>query len=75
MDGNKDDALKCLQIGKEALDVGDQARALNFLTKARCLDPSLAIDDLLVVAGKDSNDQSMPNSGRCVRWWSGLSGR
>ncbi|GLT98463.1 hypothetical protein SLE2022_159670 [Rubroshorea leprosula] len=62
MDGNKDDALKCLKIGKEALDAGDQARALKFLTKARRLDPSLAVDDLLAAVGKDSDDQSVPNS-------------
>ncbi|KAK4786121.1 hypothetical protein SAY86_002810 [Trapa natans] len=47
MEGNKDDALKCLRIGKEALDAGDPARALRFITKARRLDPSLPVDDLL----------------------------
>ncbi|PKI75734.1 chaperone protein dnaJ 49-like [Punica granatum] len=47
MEGNKDDAIKCLKIGKDALDVGDRARALKFLTKARRLDPSLPVDDLL----------------------------
>uniref|UniRef100_A0A1D1YEL7 Chaperone protein dnaJ 49 n=1 Tax=Anthurium amnicola TaxID=1678845 RepID=A0A1D1YEL7_9ARAE len=47
MDGNKDEALKCLRIGKDALEGGDRSRALKFLSKARRLDPSLPVDDLL----------------------------
>ncbi|KAK2646026.1 hypothetical protein Ddye_021221 [Dipteronia dyeriana] len=47
MDGNKDDALKCFKIGKEALESGDRARSLKFLTKARRLDPSLPVDDII----------------------------
>ncbi|XP_050364934.1 chaperone protein dnaJ 49-like [Argentina anserina] len=62
MDGNKDDALKCFGIGKEALDGGDRTRALKFLAKARRLDPSLPIDDLLSSAGKDS-DPPPPSDG------------
>ncbi|KAJ0030528.1 hypothetical protein Pint_13056 [Pistacia integerrima] len=59
MDGNKDDALKCFRIGKEALESGDRARALKFLTKARRLDPSLPVDDLISSIESDSN--SNPN--------------
>lgn len=63
MDGNKDDALKCLKIGKEALDAGDRARALKFLTKARRLDPTLPIDNLLSAsAGGESDDLPVPES-------------
>lgn len=51
MDGNKDEARKCVNIGKEALEAGDRARALKFLTKARRLYPTLGIDDLLSSAG------------------------
>ncbi|KAI9192426.1 hypothetical protein LWI28_022818 [Acer negundo] len=47
MDGNKDDALKCFKIGKEALESGDRARSLKFLNKARRLDPSLPVDDII----------------------------
>ncbi|XP_010491111.1 PREDICTED: chaperone protein dnaJ 49-like [Camelina sativa] len=54
MDGNKDDALKCLKIGKDAIESGDRSRALKFLEKARRLDPSLPIDDLV----SDLNNQS-----------------
>jgi len=59
MDGNKDDALKCLRIGKEALELGDRTRALKLLNKARRLDPSLPIDDL--VSGAEESSQSPRN--------------
>ncbi|KAJ0266329.1 DNAJ heat shock N-terminal domain-containing protein [Hirschfeldia incana] len=58
MDGNKDDALKCLKIGKDAIGAGDRSRALKFLEKARRLDPSLPIDDLLSDLNKKSPDDS-----------------
>ncbi|GAU44441.1 hypothetical protein TSUD_400120 [Trifolium subterraneum] len=56
MDGNKDDALKSLKIGKEALESGDRNRALKFLNKARRLDPTLPIDDLLSTIDSDAGD-------------------
>ncbi|XP_065849828.1 chaperone protein dnaJ 49-like [Euphorbia lathyris] len=63
MDGNKDDALKSLKIGKDALESGDRARALKFITKARRLDPSLPVDDLLSDIEKDvASDQSAPTT-------------
>jgi len=58
MDGNKDDALKCLRIGKEALENGDRSRALKFVTKARRLDPTLPVDDLLSKIEADTGDQA-----------------
>ncbi|KAI4377343.1 hypothetical protein MLD38_014988 [Melastoma candidum] len=47
MDGNKDDALKCFKMGKEALDLGDHARAIKFLSKAARLDPSLPVGEFI----------------------------
>ncbi|KAF3324621.1 Chaperone protein dnaJ 49 [Carex littledalei] len=58
MDGNKDDAVKCLRIGKEALESGDRTRAIKFLAKARRLDPSLPIDDLLSNASSTQEGSS-----------------
>lgn len=55
MDGNKDDALKSLKIGKEALESGDRVRARKFITKARRLDPTLPVDDLLSAIENESN--------------------
>ncbi|KAG7023527.1 Chaperone protein dnaJ 49, partial [Cucurbita argyrosperma subsp. argyrosperma] len=57
MDGNKDDALKCLRIGKEALEAGNLVRALKFVNKARRLDPTLPVDDLLPELKNVSGDQ------------------
>ena len=54
MEGNKDDALKCLRIGKQAMEVGDRSRALKFISKARRLDPTLLVDDLLSEIEKES---------------------
>ncbi|KAF6152730.1 hypothetical protein GIB67_021390 [Kingdonia uniflora] len=56
MEGNKDDALRCLKIGKEALEIGNKTRALKFISKARRLDPSLDIDDLLSTLGGESSN-------------------
>ncbi|KAE8658259.1 Heat shock protein DnaJ isoform 2 [Hibiscus syriacus] len=71
MDGNKDDALKCLNIGKEALDTGNRARALKFFTKARRLDPTLSVDDLLSAAAEiESVDRKAPESSGSCRPWS-----
>ncbi|KAM7265487.1 hypothetical protein ACFE04_003170 [Oxalis oulophora] len=58
MDGNKEDALKSLQIGKDALTSGDKARALKFINKARRLDPTLPVDDLLNSLNNNSSTQT-----------------
>lgn len=63
MEGNKDDALKCLRIGKESLESGDRIRALKFLNKARRLDPSLPVGDLLSTAEESNhNPRNEPES-------------
>ncbi|WOK97985.1 hypothetical protein Cni_G06693 [Canna indica] len=61
MDGNKDEALKCLRIGKTALEAGDRARALKFLSKARRLDPTLPIDSLLSAAEAADGESGGPD--------------
>ncbi|KAL3532347.1 hypothetical protein ACH5RR_005868 [Cinchona calisaya] len=59
MDGNKDDALKCLKIAKDSIESGDKNRALKFLKKARRLDPSIDIDDFLSdLSGSGSENPS-----------------
>lgn len=57
MDGNKEDALKCLNIVKEAIKSGDRERARKFLSKARRLDPDLPIDDLKSQLNNNQSDQ------------------
>lgn len=61
MDGNKDDALRCLKIGKYALGLGDRARALRFISKAQRLDPSLPVDDLLSKLEGDNTANESPS--------------
>lgn len=60
MEGNKDDAMRCVEIGRAALDSGDRNRALKFLSKARRLDPSLPLDDLISQATSDSAQPMEP---------------
>lgn len=62
MDGNKDEAMKCLKIGKDALESGDRTRALKFISKARRLDPSLPVDDLLFNLDGQSSDNPATGS-------------
>ncbi|KAM3325443.1 chaperone protein dnaJ 49 [Capsicum chacoense] len=45
MDGNKEEALKCLKIAEASIASGNREKALRFLNKARRLDPSLDIND------------------------------
>ncbi|KAF4385105.1 hypothetical protein F8388_014238 [Cannabis sativa] len=61
MDGNKEDALKCLRIGKEAMEAGDRNRARKFFTKAQRLDPTLSVDDLLSEVEKESGGERSPS--------------
>lgn len=46
MDGNKDDAARCLRIAEEAIASGDKERALRFIKMAKRLNPSLSTDEL-----------------------------
>ncbi|KAK4433914.1 Chaperone protein dnaJ 49 [Sesamum alatum] len=46
MDGNKDEALRCVSIAKDAIAAGNKQRALKFLGIARRLNENLPVDDL-----------------------------
>ncbi|MCD9643579.1 hypothetical protein HAX54_031180 [Datura stramonium] len=61
MDGNKDEALKCLKIAQASIQSGNRERTLKFLNKARRLDPSLEIDDLFSQADAFQPENSPPN--------------
>uniref|UniRef100_A0A8B9C098 J domain-containing protein n=1 Tax=Anser brachyrhynchus TaxID=132585 RepID=A0A8B9C098_9AVES len=77
MEGNRDEAEKCIGIAREALEAGDRDRALRFLGKAQKLYPTDTARVLLEAITKNgstaaggaycrkpagSNDQSKPNS-------------
>ncbi len=40
MEGNRDEAEKCINIAKKALETGDKEKALKFLYKAEKLYPT-----------------------------------
>ncbi|KAI5067812.1 hypothetical protein GOP47_0018340 [Adiantum capillus-veneris] len=69
MDGNKDAARHCFNIGNSALQCGNKAKALKFLAKAHRLDPSLGLGTLLSslregvedLSGQDSQAQNEIN--------------
>ncbi|XP_057766211.1 chaperone protein dnaJ 49-like [Salvia miltiorrhiza] len=62
MDGNKDEALKCLNIAKNSIQSGDRDRALKFLNKARRLDPSIQIDQFLSNLSSSPPEEKNPNA-------------
>lgn len=47
MDGNKDEALRCLKLAEAALASKDKKKALKFIRIAKRLDPGVSIDGLL----------------------------
>lgn len=46
MDSNKDEALRCINIAKEAITAGNKQKAMKFIGIARCLNQNLSVDDL-----------------------------
>lgn len=47
MDSNKDEALRCIGIAKEAIVSGNKQRALKFIGIAHRLNSELHVEDLL----------------------------
>ncbi|CAK7333217.1 unnamed protein product [Dovyalis caffra] len=47
MDGNKDEAIRCVKIAKEAIASGNKGRALKFIKMAQRLNHNLCVNDLL----------------------------
>ncbi|XP_011071440.1 chaperone protein dnaJ 49-like [Sesamum indicum] len=59
MNGNKDEALKCVSIAKDAIAAGNQQRALKFLGIAARLNKNLPLDNLFAACKNlDSFDAS-----------------
>ncbi|XP_022880383.1 chaperone protein dnaJ 49-like [Olea europaea var. sylvestris] len=63
MDGNKDEALRCINIAKDAIASGNKQRALKFIGIARRLNHALHVDDLLAKCENlDSSSSSGPSN-------------
>ncbi|CAL8991429.1 unnamed protein product, partial [Prunus brigantina] len=52
MDGNKDEALRCVRIAEEAIASGNKGRALKFIKIAQRLNQSLQVNELLAACEK-----------------------
>ncbi|KAJ4722165.1 Chaperone protein dnaJ 49 [Melia azedarach] len=62
MDGNKDEALRCLRIAEEAIASNNKQRALRFIKIAQRLNHNLSVDELLAACEKlGSGDSSRSN--------------
>ncbi|XP_030507752.2 chaperone protein dnaJ 49 [Cannabis sativa] len=68
MDGNKDEALRCVRIAEEAISSGDKRRALKFIKIAQRLNGDLPVAELLAACEKlgSSESPSESRNGRSV---------
>jgi DnaJ family protein B protein 12 len=57
MDSNKDEAAKCMRIGRAAIEAGDKQRALKFLSIAKRLYPSPQVDALISSLHEENGQQ------------------
>ncbi|MBN3271770.1 DJB14 protein, partial [Polyodon spathula] len=55
MEGNKDEAEKCILIARKALEAGDKEKALKFLNKAEKLYPTIKAKVLLDALTRNGN--------------------
>ncbi|KAH0704945.1 hypothetical protein KY290_009660 [Solanum tuberosum] len=65
MEGNKDEALRCIGIAKEAIASGNKQKALKFIRIARRLNNDLSVEGLL--AACENLESSTPESSSEVR--------
>ncbi|KAG2727065.1 hypothetical protein I3760_01G143200 [Carya illinoinensis] len=59
MDGNKDEALRCVRIAEEAIASGNKERALKFIKIAQRLDHNLQADELVAACEKLDSKSSV----------------
>ncbi|XP_027165241.1 chaperone protein dnaJ 49 [Coffea eugenioides] len=62
MDGNKDEALRCIGIANEAIASGNKQKALKFIRIAQRLNHSLSVDDLLAACEDLDSSSASPSS-------------
>ncbi|KAL2922902.1 Chaperone protein dnaJ 49 [Bienertia sinuspersici] len=61
MDSNKDEALKCIGIAKEAIASGNKQRALKFIRIAQRLNKTLSVDHLIAACEKIDSSAPSPS--------------
>ncbi|XP_052189492.1 chaperone protein dnaJ 49-like [Diospyros lotus] len=62
MDSNKDEALRCVSIARDAIASGNKQRALKFIDIARRLNHNLSVDDLLAACENMNSRSPGPSS-------------
>ncbi|XP_075516301.1 chaperone protein dnaJ 49-like [Primulina tabacum] len=68
MDSNKDEALKCFNIAREAIAAGNKQKALKFIGIARRLNENLPLDDLLAACENlDASSVSASNDVETIK--------
>ncbi|KAJ6817112.1 chaperone protein dnaJ 49 [Iris pallida] len=60
MDGNKDEAARCLKLAESALLSKDKQRALKFIRIAKRLDPAISTDELSAACRSPGSSSSFP---------------
>ncbi|XP_028751507.1 chaperone protein dnaJ 49-like [Neltuma alba] len=61
MDGNKDEAHRCIRIAEEAIATGNKERALKFIKIAQRLNNNLSVDELLTMCSSLGSQSSTPS--------------
>ncbi|KAI9123295.1 hypothetical protein K1719_006184 [Acacia pycnantha] len=61
MDGNKDEAFRCIRIAEEAIAKGNKERALKFIKIAQRLNNNLSVDELLIMCERLGSQSSTPS--------------
>ncbi|KAF3340663.1 chaperone protein dnaJ 49 [Carex littledalei] len=61
MDGNKDEALRCIKIAESSLESGDKQRALKFVKIAIRLDPTISADYILSAIENPDTSKPIPH--------------
>lgn len=62
MEGNKDEAERCIDYAQQAFNYGDRAKAEKFLKKAEKLYPTQKAKDLLTLLNKLEETNASTNS-------------
>lgn len=60
MDGNKDEALRCVGIAESAIASGDKQRALKFIKIAQRLNSNVSVNDLFAACEKLDSERPPP---------------
>ncbi|XP_004487841.1 chaperone protein dnaJ 49 [Cicer arietinum] len=63
MEGNKDEALRCIKIAEDAIASGNKGRALKFIKIAQRLNRDLPLDSLFAMCERLDSQSSASSSG------------